>query len=195
MNRGRSMPSARQESRSSTRLPFAIRNLPGVVIRSLPPRSAMYPSRISRALCVAEMTAGGSSTDVLPTVRSEANSSRVSGADLEAITPVCQFPQLGVWSILLRPANKVASVDHLRQINAASPNLHKVRWYRAACRTDCSGYEVRSPRHTGPRSFPRLLLVLCGFLREFSKVSDIDHGDSGFARMVPPWPTYHGLKI
>src|ERR1022692_4132462 len=30
---------------------------------------------------------------------------------------------------------------------------------------------------------------------EFSKVSDIDHGDSGFARMVPQWPLYPGLKI
>jgi hypothetical protein len=58
--------------------PAAIRRLPGVVIRSLPSRSAIYPSRINRALCSGGITAGGSFTDVLPTVSREANSSRVS---------------------------------------------------------------------------------------------------------------------
>jgi hypothetical protein len=103
--RGERMASQRQESRSSTRLPFAIRNLPVVVIRSLPPRSAMYPSPISRAPCSAGITAGGSVTaDVSPTVRSEANSSRVSVSDFLAIvreygpfrnSGVINFAQIG----------------------------------------------------------------------------------------------------
>jgi hypothetical protein len=44
---------------------------------------------------------------------------------------------------------KAASVGNLIQINTASSNFHKLRWYRAVCRTDCSGYEARTPRHTG----------------------------------------------
>ena len=67
------------------RNPAAIRCLPGVVIRSLSERSTMYPSPISRALCWAEITGGGSSIEHLPTVSSEANSSRVSTLRSETI--------------------------------------------------------------------------------------------------------------
>jgi hypothetical protein len=81
--------------------PAAIRRLPGVVIRSLPARSTMYPSPISRALCSAGITAGGSSTVVSPTLSSEANSSRVSFSDREAIIRVWPFSVVGAWSILL----------------------------------------------------------------------------------------------
>jgi hypothetical protein len=53
--------------------PFAIRNLPGVVIRSLPAKSAMSPSSISRALCSAGITAAGSETaQVFPTASKQA---------------------------------------------------------------------------------------------------------------------------
>lgn len=66
--------------------PAAIRDLPGVVIRSLPSRFATYPSSINRARCWAGMTAGGSRTaHVLPTARREANSSGVRGSDSHAI--------------------------------------------------------------------------------------------------------------
>jgi hypothetical protein len=41
----------------------------------------------------------------------------------------------------------------LIQINTASSNFHKLRWYRAVCRTDCSGYEARTLGHTGPRFY------------------------------------------
>ena len=70
------------------RLIAAIRALPGVVIRSLPARSTMYPSPMSRALCSAGIAAGGSKTEVLPTLSSDANSSRVSIFDLEIIIRV-----------------------------------------------------------------------------------------------------------
>ena len=86
--------------------PAAIRDLPGVVIRSLPARSAMYPSSINRALCSAGMTAGGSRTaHVLPTVRREANSSGVRGADSDAIIRLCPLTCVGTWSNLLKSAN------------------------------------------------------------------------------------------
>ena len=87
--------------------PAAIRDLPDVVIRSLPARSAMYPSSINRALCSAGMTAGGSRTaHVLPTVRREANSSGVRGSDSHAIIRLCPLTCIGTWSNLLRWANK-----------------------------------------------------------------------------------------
>jgi hypothetical protein len=70
-------------------------------IRSLPARSTMYPSPISRALCSAGITAGGSSAVVSPTLSSEANSSRVSFSDREAIIRVSPFSVVGAWSILL----------------------------------------------------------------------------------------------
>jgi hypothetical protein len=62
-----------------------MRRLPGVVIRSLPTISAIYPSAMSRALCSVGITAGGSNTAHLPTVSSEANSSRVGILDFEAM--------------------------------------------------------------------------------------------------------------
>ena len=87
--------------------PAAIRDLPGVVIRSLPCRSTMYPSSINRARCWAGMTAGGSLTaHVLPTVRREANSSGVRGSDSHAIIRLCPLTCIGAWSNLLRWANK-----------------------------------------------------------------------------------------
>jgi hypothetical protein len=49
-----------------------------MVIRSLPAKCTMYPSLISWALCLAGITAGESSTEQLPTVSNEANSSSVS---------------------------------------------------------------------------------------------------------------------
>ena len=55
----------------------AIRRLPDVVVRSLPPISAIYPSQISRARCLPGMTAGGWSIEHRPTASSEANSSPV----------------------------------------------------------------------------------------------------------------------
>jgi hypothetical protein len=87
-----------------------MRDLPGVVILSLPARSAMYPNPINRALCSAGMTAGGSRTaHVLPTVRRDANSSGVRGADSDAIIRLCPAACIGTWSTLLRWANKAAS--------------------------------------------------------------------------------------
>jgi hypothetical protein len=86
--------------------PAAIRDLPGVVIRSLPCRSTMYPSSINRARCWAGMTAGGSRTaHVLPTVRREANSSGVRGSDSRAIIRLCPLTCIGTWSNLLKSAN------------------------------------------------------------------------------------------
>jgi hypothetical protein len=84
----------------------AIRALPGVVIRSLPNRSTMYPSPISRARCSAGITAGGSSTVVLPTVSMDANSSRVSFFDLGAIVRIWPRSAIVAWSTLLRSTNK-----------------------------------------------------------------------------------------
>jgi hypothetical protein len=53
----------------------------------------MYPRPINRALCSAGITAGGSFTDVSPTLSREANSSLVSGFDgLWTIILVCPFP-------------------------------------------------------------------------------------------------------
>jgi hypothetical protein len=87
--------------------PTAIRDLPGVVIRSLPCRSTMYPSSINRARCSAGMNAGGSRTaHVLPTVRREANSSRVRGSESHAIIRLCPLTCIGTWSNLLRWTNK-----------------------------------------------------------------------------------------
>ena len=87
--------------------PTAIRDLPGVVIRSLPSRFATYPSSINRALCSAGIIAGGSSTaHVLPTTRREANSSGVRGSDSHAIIRLCLLTCIGTWSNLLRWANK-----------------------------------------------------------------------------------------
>src|SRR6202035_5101376 len=86
--------------------PAAIRDLPDVVIRSLPARSAMYLSSINRALCLAGMTAGGLRTaHVLPTVRREANSSGVRGSDSDAIIRLCPLTCVGTWSNLLKSAN------------------------------------------------------------------------------------------
>jgi len=76
--------------------PAAIRDLPGVVIRSLPCRSTMYPSSINRARCPAGIIAGGWSTaHVLPTISSEANSSLVSIFNLDAIIGLCPVRELG----------------------------------------------------------------------------------------------------
>jgi hypothetical protein len=87
--------------------PTAIRDLPDVVIRSLPSRFATYPSSINRALCSAGIIAGGSSTaHVLPTTRREANSSGVRGSDSHAIIRLCPLTCFGTWSNLLRWANK-----------------------------------------------------------------------------------------
>jgi hypothetical protein len=83
---------------------FAIRDLPGVVIRSLPCRFTMYPSSINRARCWAGMTAGGSRiAHVLPTVRREANSSGVRGSD--AMIRLCPLTCIGTWSNLLISGN------------------------------------------------------------------------------------------
>jgi hypothetical protein len=88
------------------RSPAAIRCLPGVVIRSRSERSTMYPSPISRALCWAEITGGGSSIEHSPTVRSEANSSCVSTLRSETIdSSMARFPNY-TCSILLKFAQK-----------------------------------------------------------------------------------------
>lgn len=82
-----------------------MRDRPGVVIRSLPDTSAMYPSMISRISCSKGIFAGGSFTaDVLPTLSRDANSSRVSVFDSATMIRVWPFSVIGVWSILLRSA-------------------------------------------------------------------------------------------
>jgi hypothetical protein len=92
--------------------PTAIRDLPDVVIRSLPCRFTMYPSSINRARCWAGMTGGGSRiAHVLPTVRREANSSGVRGSDSRAIMRLCTLACIGTWSNLLRWANKPDLVE------------------------------------------------------------------------------------
>jgi hypothetical protein len=69
-----------------------MRDRPGVVIRSLPDTSAMYPSMMSQTLCSKGIFAGGSFTaDVLPTLSREANSSRVSVFDSASMIRVWPF--------------------------------------------------------------------------------------------------------
>jgi hypothetical protein len=65
----------------------------------------MYPNAISRALCWAGIIAGGSRTDVLPTVTRDANSSAVRGLDSDAISDLPSY----VWSVV-----KFAQIAPLR---------------------------------------------------------------------------------
>ena len=58
--------------------PAAIRWRPGVVMRSRPAKSLIYPSAMSRALCLAGTNAGGWAGRLLPTKTKEENSSLVS---------------------------------------------------------------------------------------------------------------------
>jgi hypothetical protein len=74
----------------------AIRRLPDLVIRSLPPMSAIYSSQISCARCLPAMTAGGWSIEHRPTASSEANSSRVITLGSEAM-----IQDLSVLSLML----------------------------------------------------------------------------------------------
>jgi hypothetical protein len=127
--------------------PAAIRDLPGVVIRSLPCRSTMYPSAINRARCWAGMTAGGSRTaHVFPTVRREANSSGVRGSDSHAIIRLCPLACIGTWSNLLRWANKPDLIE-------GWPNS----------RNSCFELERESKWRIGP-SRARLSLILASRL-------------------------------
>ena len=62
--------------------PAYIRNRPGVVIRSRPAMSAIWPIAINRALCETGIVGAKPCTGVLPAASREANSSSVSvGSD------------------------------------------------------------------------------------------------------------------
>jgi hypothetical protein len=86
----------------------AISCLPGVVIRSLPAKFDMYPRPINRALCSAGITAGGSFTDVSPTLSREANSSPVSGFD-------------DLWTIILYAPFRFRDVVNFAQFGRVRP--------------------------------------------------------------------------
>jgi hypothetical protein len=114
----------------------------------------MYPNPINRALCSAGMTAGGSRTaHVLPTVRREANSSGVRGADSDAIIRLCPSACIGTWSTLLRWANKAASVGgpRWRALTNHPPRGHAsaATWrVRAIAPVAADCHVKRGPVHT-----------------------------------------------
>jgi hypothetical protein len=90
----------------------AIRALPLVVRRSLPSRSAMYPSMVSRSSC----SKGILAAHVSPTLSSEANSSRVSVCNSESIIRVWHFFLIDAWSILLRFGKAAVGVAPFKSI-------------------------------------------------------------------------------
>jgi hypothetical protein len=76
--------------------PAAIRDLPDVVVRSLPDRSVMNSSAINRALCSTGIRGGGSVIEVgLPTTSSDTNSSRVSVFDFKTIVRIWPSTVIG----------------------------------------------------------------------------------------------------
>jgi hypothetical protein len=82
----------------------------------------MYPSPVSRALCLAGIFAGGSRTEHLPTVSSEANSSRVSFEAIIRIWPGFEIIDAQFCSIRTIVRSGTGGLMMVDQEKIAPPN-------------------------------------------------------------------------